>query len=94
MIVETNALEYTLTAILLIITEEKEVYSVVFHSCLFKTTELNYDIYNKEFLTVFKAFYTWCHYLKGLECPIDIITNHKNLEYFLTTKILFYCQVR
>ena len=86
MIVETNALEYALTAILLIIIEEKEVYPLVFHSCLFKTTELNYDMHNKEFLTVFEAFYTWCHYLEGLKCPIDIVTNHKNLEFSSTAK--------
>jgi len=57
MIVETNALEYTLIAILLIMTEEKNVYLVIFHSCMFKAAELNYDIYNKELLVVFEAFH-------------------------------------
>jgi len=57
MIVETNALEYTLIAILLIMTEEKNVYPVIFHSCMFKAAELNYDIYNKELLVVFEAFH-------------------------------------
>jgi len=65
MIVKTDALKYTLTAIFLIITEEKEVYLVTFYSCIFKTTELNYNMYNKKLLAVFKAFYTWCYYLEG-----------------------------
>ena len=43
---------------------------------------------------VFKAFYIWHHYLEGLECSIDVITDHKNLEYFLTTKFLFCYQAR
>jgi len=38
MIVETDASNYTLAVMLLIIMEEKEVYLVIFHSCMFKTT--------------------------------------------------------
>jgi len=38
--------------------EEKEVYLVAFHSCIFKAIELNYNIYDKELLMIFKAFYT------------------------------------
>jgi len=57
MIVETNALDYTLTAILSIIVEEKEVHLITFHSYMLKATKLNYEIHNKELLTVFKAFY-------------------------------------
>jgi len=57
MIVKTNALDYTLIAILLIIIEENKVYLVTFHSCMFKVTKLNYDIYNKKLFVVFEAFY-------------------------------------
>jgi len=86
--------EYVLAAILLVITEEKEVYSVIFHSCIFKPIKLNYNLYNKELFAMFKAFYMWHHYLERLKLSIDIIMNHKNLEYFSTTKVLFYCQAR
>ena len=71
-------------------TEEKKFYLVAFHSCLFKATELNYNMYNKELLIMFKAFYTWYYYLEELEWLIDIIVDHKNLEYFSTTKISSY----
>lgn len=91
MIVETNVLDYTLIAILLIIIEEKEINLVTLHSHMFKITELNYDIYNKELLAVFEAFCILYHYLKRSELPIDIIMDHKNLEYFSTTKIVSYC---
>jgi len=37
--------------------EEKEVYLVVFYSHTFKATEINYNIYNKELLMIFEAFY-------------------------------------
>jgi len=61
---------------------------------MFKAIELNYDIYDKELLVVFKAFYTWHYYLEGSELPINIIMDHKNLEYFSITKILSHYQAR
>ncbi len=85
---ETNALDYALTTILSIVNKENEVHLVAFHSCTFTAVELNYNTHNKELLAIFKAFKIWQHYLKDLAYPIDIVTNHKNLEYFSTTKIL------
>ena len=56
---ETDALNYALTIILFIVNEENEVYLVAFHSHTFTTVELNYDIYDKELLAIFKAFKIW-----------------------------------
>jgi len=85
---ETDALDYTLTAILSIINEDNKVHPITFYSCTFTVAELNYDIHDKELLTIFKAFKIWQHYLEGPAYPIDIVTDHKNLEYFSTTKVL------
>ena len=90
---ETDALDYALAAILSIINEDNKVYSVVFHSCTFNTVELNYDTYDKELLAIFEAFKIWWHYLEGLAYPIDIVIDHKNLEYFSTIKVLSHRQV-
>jgi len=38
---ETDALDYALTAILFIVNKENEVYPVAFHSCTFTMAELN-----------------------------------------------------
>ena len=54
----------------------------------FTAAELNYDTHDKELLAIFEAFKIWQHYLEGLAYPIDIVTDHKNLEYFSTTKVL------
>ena len=94
MIVENDVLEYVIIAILLIMMVEKKVHLVTFYFYIFKATKLNYNIYNKKLSIVFKVFYIWHYYLEGLELVIDIIMDHKNLEYFLTTKILFYYQTR
>ena len=45
-------------------------------------------------LAIFEAFTRWCHYLEGSSTPVDVITNHKNLEYFSTTKLLTRQQAR
>ena len=91
---ETDALDYAFTAILSIVNEGNKVHPVAFHSCTFTTVKLNYDTYNKKLLAIFEAFKIWWHYLEGLAYPINIVTDHKNLEYFSTTKVLTQRQVR
>ena len=88
LIVETDTLDYALTTILSIVNEENEVHLVTFHSHTFTIAELNYNIYDKKLLAIFEAFKIWRHYLEGLAYPIDVVTDHKNLEYFSTTKVL------
>ena len=43
---------------------------------------------------IFEAFKHWQHYLEGSALPIDVVTNHQNLQYFSTTKILTHQQAR
>ena len=90
---ETDALDYALTAILSIVNKDNKVYPVAFHFCTFTTAELNYNTHDKELLAIFEAFKIWWHYLEGLAYPIDIVMDHKNLEYFSTTKMLTWRQV-
>ena len=85
---ETNVSDYALTTILSIVNEDNEVHPVAFHSRTFTAAELNYDTYDKKLLAIFEAFKIWQHYLEGLTYPIDIVIDHKNLEYFSTTKVL------
>ena len=50
--------------------------------------EQNYDIYDKELLNIVLAFQGWQVYLEGSSHRIQIISDHKNLKYFVTTKKL------
>ena len=93
LIVETDALDYVLTAILSIVNKENEVHSVAFHSHTFTMVELNYDTHDKELLVIFEVFKIWWYYLEGLAYSIDVVMDHKNLEYFSTTKVLTQRQV-
>ena len=85
---ETDTLDYAFTTILSIVNKDNEVHSVTFHSCTFTAVELNYDTYDKKLLAIFEAFKIWQHYLEGPAYPIDVVMDHKNLEYFSTTKVL------
>ena len=94
LIVETDASDCALATILFIVNEDNKVHLVAFHSRTFTAAELNYDTHNKELLAIFGAFKIWQHYLEGLAYPIDVVTDHKNLEYFSTTKVLTHRQAR
>ena len=59
-----------------------------------KPVELNYEIYNKELLAIFEAFQQWHNYLEGSTHAVLVLSDHKNLKYFATTKQLTRQQVR
>jgi hypothetical protein len=56
--------------------------------------ERNYEIYDKEMLTIIRALEDWRHYLEGLPQPFDIISDHRNLEYWRTAQNLTRRQAR
>lgn len=41
-------------------------------------------IYNKELLAIVRALEEWSQYLKGVQYPISVLTDHQNLKYFQT----------
>ena len=58
MIVETDALDHALVAILLT-KVNGDIYPIAFHSWAFNTTKVNYDIHDKKLLAIVKAFKRW-----------------------------------
>src|SRR5882724_7103781 len=92
--VETDASDYALTAVLSITTSNGKLHPIAFHSWTFSTLELNYDVHDKELLAIFEAFKRWRHYLEGSGFPINMVTDHWNLQYFSMTKILTRRQAR
>jgi RNase H-like domain found in reverse transcriptase len=88
LVMETDASDYALGAILSTFDASGELHPVVFHSRTISGAKLNYDVHDKELLAIFEVFKHWQHYLEGSALPIDIVTDNKNLEYFFTTKLL------
>ena len=80
-ILKTDASDYALTTILSIISlGDSKVHPITFHSQTFTALELNYDVHNKELLTIFEPLKIWRHYLEGPASPINIVTDHKILN--------------
>ena len=94
MVIETNASDYALAAILSAYDMEGALHPITFHSHTFTGPELNYNVHDKELSVIFEAFKWWRHYLEGSAKPIDIVTDHKILEYFSMTKLLTQRQAR
>ena len=94
LIMETDTSDYALATIHSIMNKDNEVHLVAFHSCTFTVAELNYKTHNKELLAIFEAFKIWKHYLEGLAYSINVVTDHKSLEYFSTTKVLIWRQAQ
>jgi hypothetical protein len=92
--VETDGSDYAIASILSITSNNREIRPVAFHSCSLTPPELNYDVHDKKLLAIFDTFKHWRHYLEGSSIPIDVVTDHKNLEYFSMTKVLTWRQVR
>ena len=92
--VETDASDYAIAAVLSITGDDEEIHPIAFHSRTLNSAELNYDTHDKELLAIFEAFRSWRHYLEGSPLRIDVVTDHKNLEYFATTKLLSRRQAR
>ena len=55
---------------------------IVFASWTMTPTQQNYQVYDKEFLGMINVLDEWRHYILGTPQPTEIITNHRNLEFY------------
>jgi len=67
---------------------EEKWHPVVFYSKSLSLVEQNYEIHDKEMLTIIHALEEWRHFLEGARHLVEIWTDYKNLEYFMTAKKL------
>src|SRR5882672_9359335 len=94
-VVETDASDYAIAAIISQISpDDGDIHPIAFYSHSMQPAELNYEIYDKELLAIFEAFRQWRNYLEGSAHVVLVLSDHKNLEYFATTKQLMRRQVR
>jgi hypothetical protein len=93
-IVETDASDFTLGAVLSQKGDDGRLYPVASHSRKFTPAEINYEIHDKELLVIVDCFKVWRRYLEGAMHTIQVYSDHQNLEYFTTTKVLNWRQAR
>ena len=93
-LVETDASDYVSAGILSQRDDDNVLRPVAFFSKKHSTAECNYEIYDKELLAIIRAFEEWRPELEGSAFPIQVLSDHKNLEYFMSTKKLSRRQAR
>ena len=87
--IEADSLDFTTGAVLSQqLPGDKKQYSVMFYSNFLSLVEQNYKIYDKEILTIIHVLEKQRHFLEGAKYPVEIWTDHKNLEYFMIAKKL------
>ena len=67
---------------------------VAFSSKALSDVERNYDIHDRELLSIMRALSDWRKYLHGSDTPFEIHSDHKNLQYFMTSQKLNRRQAR
>jgi hypothetical protein len=85
---ETNASDFALGTVLSQPDKDGRLHPVAFHSRKFIVAEINYEIHDKELLAIADSFQEWHHFLEGAQHPVMVYTDHKDLEYFMSTKVL------
>ena len=61
---------------------------VAFLSKSLNETEKNYEIHNKEMLTVIRGLENWRYLLESTKYKFKVWTDYKNLEYFMKVQKL------
>mgnify|MGYP000532974220 FL=1 len=92
--VETDASDFAIGVVLSQPDDEGTLRPVAFYSRKFTAPEINYPVYDKELAAIISAFTEWRPYLAGAQHRIQVLTDHKNLIYFTTSRTLNRRQAR
>jgi hypothetical protein len=92
--VEVDSSDWVSGGIMSQVGDDGLLHPVAFFSKKHSSVECNYDIYDKELLAIIRALEEWRPECEGARFPISILTDHKNLEYFMTKRLLSRRQAR
>ncbi len=92
--VKINVFDYVVIEVMSQRDDNEQLRSVIYFSFKMLLAECNYEIYDKKLLAIIRAFEKWRLELKGTLDFVEIIFDHKNLEYFMSIKLLSRRQVR
>jgi len=85
---ETDASNYAYGAVLSQKQVDGQHHPIGFMSKSMNPAEWNYRIPDKEALAIVKSLQHWQHWLEQTQLPVQILTDHKNLEHFAKPKML------
>ena len=84
--IKTDVSDYVFKGILSQYNENGVFHSVIYFSKKHNPVECNYEIYDKKLIIIVCAFKEWCLKLKSFTFSVEVITDHKNLKYFMFIK--------
>jgi len=87
-VIETDTSDFAIGAVLSQRDEEVRLHPVAFQSRKFQPAEIKYKIHDKELLAIVDAFKQWRRYCEGATNQVQVFSDHQNLEYFTTTKLI------
>jgi hypothetical protein len=93
-IIETDASDYVSACILSQRDDEGVLHSVAYYSKKHSPAECNYNIYDNALMAIIEALEEWRPECHGAAYPVQLITAHKNRQYFMTKKLLNQQQAR
>ena len=70
------------------------LHPVAFFSKKHLPAECNYEIYDKELMAIVRCLEEWRSELSSTPHPIKVLSDNRNLEYFMSTKLLNRRQAR
>ena len=91
---ETDASDGVVAGVLSQLHPDGSWYPVGYFSKAMAPAELNYQVHDKEMLAIVRSFGHWRPELQGSPQQIKVYTDHKALEYFMSTKQLNSRQAR
>lgn len=80
---ETDASHFAAAGILSQKDEQGRWQPVAFWSSKFGGAQLDYPTYDKEMMAIVESFKHWRHYLEGSRYPIEVLSDHMNLQGFM-----------
>ena len=92
-VIKTDISDYMFKNILSQYNENEVLHLVVYFLKKHNSVKYNYEIYNKKFMIIIHVFKEWYSELEGFIFSIKIITDHKNLKYFIFIKQFSHHQV-
>lgn len=93
-VMEADCSGYALGGCLSQVDENGTLRPVAYYSRRLSGAEANYPIHDKEMLSIISCLQEWQAELQSVAKPFTILTDHKNLSYFSTKRLLNERQVR
>ena len=91
---ETDTSNFATGAILSQKQDDGKWHPIAYRSSTMSAEECNYEIYDREMLGLIHALEDWQHFLEGLPEPFEVVTDHKNMEWWASMRNLTRRQAR